>query len=114
MKKDSNIVQLMNGEPHVSHRIIAKHTGNKEVSLRNLINKHIDKFELFGVPHFENESVSEEKLKDNPDTKPKKTYFLNEPQATLLLTFMRNNEIVINFKVRLVDEFFLIQKHQLS
>ena len=35
-----------------------------------------------------------------------KTYFLNKPQTTLFLTFMRNNDIVINFKVRLVQEFF--------
>ena len=42
-----------------------------------------------------------------------KTYFLNEPQTTLILTFMRNNEIVINFKVRLVQEFFKI-RHQLQ
>jgi len=42
-----------------------------------------------------------------------KTYFLNEPQATLLLTFMRNNDIVINFKVRLVQEFFKM-RHQLQ
>ena len=39
-----------------------------------------------------------------------KTYYLNEPQATLLLTFMRNNEIIIEFKVRLVKEFYRMRK----
>ena len=38
-----------------------------------------------------------------------KTYFLNEPQVTLLLTFMRNNEIVKKFKIKLVKEFFKIR-----
>ncbi len=45
-------------------------------------------------------------LKAGRGTTKAKTYFLNEPQATLLLTFLRNNEIVVEFKVDLVKVFY--------
>ncbi|MCG7872400.1 MAG: Rha family transcriptional regulator [Candidatus Thiodiazotropha lotti] len=35
---------------------------------------------------------------------------LNEPQATLLFTFMRNNRIVKAFKVRLIKEFYRMRE----
>ncbi|MCG7945367.1 MAG: Rha family transcriptional regulator [Candidatus Thiodiazotropha taylori] len=35
---------------------------------------------------------------------------LNEPQATLLLTFMRNSPVVVRFKVRLVEEFYRMRE----
>jgi phage regulator Rha-like protein len=99
-------LEIFDQEPRISHRIIAEYTNNKEVSIRNLINKYVNQLKLFGVVHFENEAVSEEKLKENPDAKPTKTFYLNEQQATLLLTFLRNNEIVIEFKVNLVKAFY--------
>jgi len=102
----TTLLEIIENEPRISHRLIAEQTDNSQVSIRKLIDKHIDKLELFGVVSFEMTAVSEEKLKENPDSKPVKTYYLNEPQATLLLTFMRNNEIVVNFKVRLVNDFF--------
>jgi len=99
---NSRIVEKLDNELVVSHRVIAEQTKNKEVSVRNLINKHFDKFELFGRLHFKSEV---DKQGNQGGLKPK-TFYLNEQQATLLLTFMRNNEVVINFKVRLVKEFF--------
>jgi phage regulator Rha-like protein len=95
-------VEIIENEAMISHRVIAKNTDNLEVSVQNLINKHMAKLELFGKVHFQNEAITNSKNKINEE----KTYYLNEPQATLLLTFMRNNEIVIEFKVRLVKEFY--------
>jgi phage regulator Rha-like protein len=108
--KSNSIIQIIENEPRISHKVIAKHTGNKDVSIRKLIDKYIEQFELFGVVSFEMTAVSEDKLKENPDLKPSKTYFLNEPQATLLLTFLRNNDVVLNFKVDLVRAFFEMRK----
>jgi len=107
MQNDNTIlVQNFKNELLVSHKIIAKFTENKEKSVLDLITRNLNELEEFGVVRFQIASVSEIKLKENPDSKPEKIYLLNEPQATLLLTFMRNNEIVISFKVRLVQEFF--------
>ena len=104
----TNLIKLIDNEPRISHRIIAEQTGNDEKSVSRIIRNNMDKFEKFGRVGFEIQSENEvkEKQKTNPNYRAEKTYFLNEPQATLLLTFMRNNEIVINFKVRLVQEFF--------
>ena len=102
----TNIVEIIENEAMVSHRVIAKNTDNLEVSVQNLINKHMAKLELFGKVHFQNEAITNSKNKINEE----KTFYLNEPQATLLLTFMRNNEIVIEFKVRLVKEFYRMRE----
>jgi phage regulator Rha-like protein len=96
------LVEIFENEPRISHKLIAKNTDNKEVSVGNLINKYMRNLEVFGSVHFKNELRKDEnKGGDQP-----KIFYLNEQQATLLLTFMRNNEIVINFKVKLVKEFF--------
>jgi len=106
MKIISEIITFIENEPRISHIIIATETDNNPISIRKLIDKYYQKLALFGELSFQMTPVSEEILKQNPDAKQTKVYFLNESQATLLLTFMRNNEIVINFKVRLVQEFF--------
>ncbi len=38
--------------------------------------------------------------------RPTKVYYLNEQQATLLMTFLDNSEIVVKFKVELVKQFY--------
>jgi phage regulator Rha-like protein len=103
------IVELSKEEPVVSHKLIAKSTNNEEVSIRNLINKYKEQFEQFGgCPHFKNEGDNEvaQKQKDNPNYRPSKTYYLNEQQATFLMTLLRNSDKVVNFKMKLVKEFY--------
>ena len=96
-KNDSkNIIEIVDNEPRISHRIIAD-----QKNVAELINKYRDKLELFGAIPFKTEV-----LKAGKGTTKNITHFLNESQATLLLTFMRNNEVVINFKIRLVQDFF--------
>ncbi len=106
----TNLVELIENEPRISHRVIAEQTHNLERSVSKLITSNIDKFEIFGVVRFQIASVSEIKLKENPDSKPTKTFYLNEQQATLLISMMRNNDIVVDFKVRLVAEFFRMRE----
>jgi len=108
MQKNFNttLLEIVENEPRISHRVIAEKTDNSQVSVRKLIDKHIGKLELFGKVSFEMTAIKNSKNRVNEE----KTYFLNEPQSTLLLTFMRNNEIVINFKVRLVNEFFQMRE----
>ncbi len=102
----SNIITLFEKELRVSHRIIARETDNNEISVRKLIDKHKESLELFGLLSFEMTTVKNSVGAINEE----KTYYLNEPQATLLLTFMRNNEIVKSFKIRLVKEFYRMRE----
>ncbi|EJF06401.1 putative phage-encoded protein [Thiovulum sp. ES] len=110
---NTNLIKFFDDEPRVSHRVIAEYTDNSHISIRKLIDKHKEKLELFGRLSFEMTTQATSGGKQET-----KTFFLNEPQATLLLTFMRNNEIVINFKVDLVRAFFEmrteLQNHSLQ
>ena len=38
--------------------------------------------------------------KNSKGGRPQEIYYLNEQQTTLLLTFMRNSDVVIEFKVK--------------
>jgi phage regulator Rha-like protein len=100
-----SLIELIDGEYRVSHLIIAEETQNLEKSVRNLITKNFADFEDFGQVHFKNATVENSVGAVNE----KKIYFLNEAQATLLMTFLRNSEIVISFKKRLVKQFFKIR-----
>ena len=102
----TTLLEIIENEPRISHRLIAEQTDNSQVSIRKLIDKHTDKLELFGVLSFKMTKLNN----SEKGGRPEKTYYLNEQQATLLLTFMRNNEIVINFKVRLVKDFFQMRE----
>ena len=101
-----NIVEIYENELRVSHRVIAEQTDNKIKSVNNLITDNIKDLEEFGRLPFKKET-----LKTNGGMQETKTYYLNEPQATLLITFMRNNEIVKKFKVLLVKEFYKMKDY---
>lgn len=102
-------LEFVEGEARVSHDLIAKGMGLDVISVRKLIDAHSEDFESFGVVSFEMTAVSEEKLKHNPDAKPKKTYYLNEQQATLAMTYMRNSEQARMFKMALVRAFYAMK-----
>lgn len=97
----NNLLTVVNEEMTISHRVVAEQTANQEVSIRNTILKFIDDFKTFGAVHFKNEGIVNNGKGEQP-----KTYYLNEQQAYLLLTYLRNSEIVRNFKVALVKAFF--------
>ena len=101
-----NILKRIDDEVCVSHLKIAELTNNKKDSIRDIITKYKNDFVEFGILSFE----SSQNAKGG---KPSKTYYLNEQQATLLLTYLKNNNIVREFKKSLVREFYLIKsKHQ--
>lgn len=70
-----------------------------------LIKKYIDKLKTFGDVLFETES-----LKTAGGNQKREVAVLNEPQTTLLLTFFKNTEIVVNFKLALVQTFYELKE----
>jgi phage regulator Rha-like protein len=108
----TTFVEKIDNELVVSHRVIAEQTKNKVLSVQKLITENISELEEFGRLRFEikSEKILKEKQKKNPNYRPEKTYFLNEQQTTLILTFMRNNEITKKFKIRLVKEFYKMRE----
>lgn len=100
------IVKVQNGVAVVSHKVIAQYTNNKSESIIRIVDKYLIDFEQFGRLPFEMETIINSKNKINKS----KTYYLNEQQATLLLTYLRNSEIVRKFKIALVKEFYELRE----
>lgn len=101
------IIKRQNKEevPVTTSRLVAEKTKNTHSSVQRLISNHILSLENFGRVGFE--IVPLETKGGIQDTK---IYFLNEQQSTLLVTFMRNNKTVIDFKVELVKQFYAMRQ----
>ena len=69
--------------------------------------KHENDFKTFGLIAFEMRAV---KTKGGRGTKYEKVYHLNEQQATLLMTYLRNTPVVRKFKKELVRQFFAMRE----
>lgn len=102
----NEIVLLHNGNLVTTQNIIAKYSKNSEESIQRLIRKHKDKLEVFGQLDYDEVESINSKNKINII----KHYYLNEKQAYLFMTFLKNTEIIIDFKVTLVEEFFEMKK----
>jgi phage regulator Rha-like protein len=90
------------GEPFTTSLVIAEGTANEHRAVLQLIRNNLDDFEEFGLVAFE--------MRPRPAGQhggADVTYaVLNEPQSALLITYMRNNAVVRDFKKRLVREFY--------
>lgn len=91
-------LETSNRVPYTTHRIIAECAGVNDITVRKLIDLHKTELERFGKVSFEMTAL--------PSGQQGKNYRLNEQQATLLITFMRNTEAVTQFKMELVKQFF--------
>ncbi|MDM8224278.1 Rha family transcriptional regulator [Ligilactobacillus salivarius] len=92
----------LKAEPYTTPEVIAANTGTKRKSILDLINRNKEHLERFGVLRFEMAKPP----KNSKGGRPRKIYHLNEQQATLLITFLDNSEIVANFKTLLVKQFY--------
>lgn len=91
-------------EPFTTDKIIAESAQVKRRTVTKLIQQHKDDLETFGILRFE---IA--KLPDASRGRPEKLYHLNEQQATLLITYLRNTEPVKAFKKALVREFYAMR-----
>ena len=87
-----------NGIASTTSLIVAEGTGNEHASVLLLIRKNLDDFNEFGRVRFEIAP-----FETAGGTQRREFAVLNEEQATLLLTYMRNSDIVRDFKKRLVQ-----------
>ena len=85
-------------EPYTLSSIISECSQVQHRHVKNLLNKHKSDFEQFGKVHFKKSSSdSGQQVRD---------YILNEQQATLLITYLKNTPTVREFKQQLVKAFF--------
>lgn len=86
-------------EPYTTSEIIAECAEVKHDTVQSLIRNHQEDFESYGIIGFEIRKLDRR-------GRPMKIYRLNEQQATLLITYLKNTEPVRQFKMNLVKAFF--------
>ena len=118
----SDLVTIEESKACTTSLAIADGTNNEHRSILQLINRHIKRFEKFGAVSY-NSAFQMRNSKRSQQGRPTRIAVLNEAQATLLMTMMKNTPRVLDFKVSLVDAFFkardllmtgqmgLLQKH---
>lgn len=105
LERTTPIVQVAEGVATTTSMRIANGTENEHRAVLQLIRDNMADFEEFGGVAFEMQPF------DTPGgTQQRSVAILNEEHATLLLTYMRNNEIVKDFKKRLVREFSALRR----
>ena len=95
--------------PFTTSDVIAEWTGNSYRSVQRIIEKQLTRLEKFGRVRFEITP-----LQTNGGIQNHKVYCLNEEQATLLITFLKNTDIVADFKVELVRQFYAMRTELLN
>lgn len=95
------IVKLIDGEARTTTLAIAEGTGVEHKATIQLIRNYISDFEEFGRVTFEMAP-----FETAGGTQRREIAFLNQEQATLAMTYMRNSEIVRAFKKKLVKAFY--------
>lgn len=95
--------------PFTTSDIIAESTKISYRSIQRTIERQLHRLEAFGRVRFE---ITPFQTKGG--VQDHKIYFLNEEQATLLITFLKNNDIVADFKVELVRQFYAMRRELLQ
>lgn len=97
-------------EPFTTSEVIAECAEVKHHAIQQLIQKHKSDFRSFGLIAFEMRKPPAGSKGGRPET----IYHLNEQQATLLMTYLRNTPVVREFKKELVRQFYAMRKELLN
>ena len=97
----SELVLLHHNEPMTTSLAISEGTENTHEAILKMVRKYLSSLQEFGRVGFEIEPFA-----TAGGVQTREIAFLNEPQATLLITFLRNSEVVVRFKVALVKAFY--------
>ncbi|MDX9744224.1 MAG: Rha family transcriptional regulator [Arcobacteraceae bacterium] len=101
------LIEKIENEFRVSHRVVAEQTDNQEKSILDLVTRNENHFKDFGVLRFK---IAKTTNTDLGNGRPSKTYYLNEQQATFLMTLLRNSPKVVIFKKALVKAFYELKE----
>lgn len=96
------LVELKGNEVFTNSKIIAEGTGNKHHAVRELIKKYKSDIVDFGSLRILNE--------ESTGGRPMEVIYLNEEQATFVITLLRNSKVVVKFKKELVRQFYAMRR----
>ena len=95
-------VTVIEGEPLASTEVIAKGVRVQHKNVLALVRSYAEPLAEFGEIAFQ--------TRLNRQGRPTEYVMLNEPQASALLTLMRNSEKVVAFKFKLIGEFYRMRQ----
>lgn len=101
------LVELKGNEVFTNSKVIAEGTQNQHESVVAIIRKYESDIREFGKINYSD-------LKSGKRGQPERIYYLNEEQATFLITLMRNSKIVVKFKKELVRQFYAMRRFLLE
>ena len=105
-RNDTPIVRIReDGTPTTDTLNVAEGTGVEHASVQRLVRENLNDFEEFGRVGFEIRPFD-----TAGGRQERQVAVLNEEQATLLLTYMRNSETVRTFKKNLVRAFWELRR----
>lgn len=105
MTKDISLVQEVNGQPMTNTLVIADQTGNQHKNVLGLVRAHLADLQEFGGVAFETRP-----FETAGGVQEREIAWLNEPQTSLLITYMRNSGEVRFFKKAIIREFFYMRE----
>lgn len=105
LERATPIVLVADGVATTTSMRVANGTQNEHASVMRLIRDNLADFDEFGGVGFEIQPFN-----TAGGVQRREVAVLNEDHATLLLTYMRNNAIVKDFKKRLVREFSALRR----
>lgn len=101
------LVEVRENDVFTNSKVIAEGTENKHEAVQKIISKYSSDIEDFGALRFEIRVLEHEHYKGSTR---EKVYFLNEEQATFVITLLRNSKVVVKFKKELVRQFYAMRK----
>lgn len=97
----NELVKVVGNDVFTDSMVIAQGTGNKHISVKEIIGDYTKEFRTLGTLSVLN--------RESTGGRPEQYYLLNEPQATFLMTLLRNSKKVVAFKLELVKQFYIMK-----
>lgn len=110
----TQLVFVQNGQALTTSEIIAQGVGIEHRAILQTLRNYKADFETFGILTFETQKPSDAFEMRRGCIKEKVVALLSEQQATLLVTYCKNTEVVRKFKVALVKAFYKARQAQLT
>ena len=98
----NNLVSIKGNDIFTDSLVISSGTGNEHRATQQLIKTYENDIKDFGKVTFE--------MRPLESGQKTKVYLLNEPQATFLISLMKNTRVVVKFKKELVRQFYEMRK----
>lgn len=102
--KEEKLVFIQNDDVFTNSKLISDGAGVGHSKLKKAIKKYADRLKKFGklsAPHGTESFTGGRRVE---------VYDLNEPQAMFLITLLKNTEKVLDFKEKLVQQFYLMRE----